>query len=147
MFDDIELMKSYLYMQNIDFNDYMEFLKEHKINDNLKKHELFKAYLNDTKVRNVNKILEIEKDKLFYYMLVSNQNNDVVIVNAPSSKDDVKKYLGYEWSNRKGSEGIKYIGSNNDLDNTLSKNKGIEKSKPHYLIKKIYMMTVRLTHV
>ncbi len=129
VFDDIELMKSYLYMQNIDFNDYMEFLKEHKINDNLKKHELFKAYLNDTKVRNVNKILEIEKDKLFYYMLVSNQNNDVVIVNAPSSKDDVKKYLGYEWSNRKGSEGIKYIGSNNDLDNTLSKNKGIEKIK------------------
>lgn len=33
-----------------------------------------------------------------------------------------------KWSNRKGSEGIKYLGANtNDNDNTLSTNKGIEK--------------------
>ncbi len=130
VFEDIEIMKSYLSLQNINYDDYIEFLKTHNLNDNLKNHEMFKAYLNDSKVKNINKILEIEKDKLYYFMLASNQENDVVIVNAPSGKDEIKKYLGYEWSNRKGSEGIKYIGANNtDADNTLSKNKGIEKIK------------------
>lgn len=128
VFDDIQLLKSYLSMQKIDYEDYIELLSNHNLNDNLKKHEMFKSYLNDSKVKTVNKILEIEKDKLYYYMLASTQRNNVVIVNAPSNKDEIKKYLGYEWSNRKGSEGIKYIGANsNDNDSTLSKNKGIEK--------------------
>ncbi len=67
---------------------------------------MFKAYLNDSKVKSISKILELEKDKLYYYMLASEQENSVIVVNAPSSKDDIKRYLGYEWSNRKGSEGI-----------------------------------------
>ena len=128
VFEDQELLKSYLDMQNINFNDYIELLKNHSINDNLKENELFKAYLNDSKVKTINKILEIEKDKLYFYMLAFSQKNNVIVVNAPSTKDEIKKYLGYEWSNRKGSEGIKYVGANiNDTDNTLSKNKGIEK--------------------
>lgn len=128
VFEDQELLKSYLNMQNIDYNDYMDLLKNHNINDKLKENELFKAYLNDSKVKTINKILEIEKDKLYFFMLASSQKNNVLVVNAPSSKDEIKKYLGYEWSNRKGSEGIKYVGANtNDTDNTLSKNKGIEK--------------------
>lgn len=128
VFDDIQLLKSYLSMQKIDYEDYIELLSNHNLNDNLKKHEMFKSYLSDSKVKTVNKILEVEKDKLFYYMLASSQTNNVLVVNTPSGKDEIKKFLGYEWSNRKGSEGIKYIGANNvDNDSTLSKNKGIEK--------------------
>ena len=128
VFEDKNLLLDYLKMQNIEYNDYMELLSNHNLNDNLKKHEMFKSYLNDSKVKTVNKILEIEKDKLYYYMLASMQRNNVVIVNAPSNKNEIKKYLGYEWSNRKGAEGIKYIGANSDdNDSTLSKNKGIEK--------------------
>ena len=127
IFEDQELLKSYLNIQNVEYNDYIELLTNHNITDKLKENDLFKSYLNDSKVKTVDKILEIEKDKLYYYMLACSQKNNVVIVNAPSSKEDIKKYLGYEWSNRKGSEGIKYIGVNNDSDNVLSKNKGIEK--------------------
>lgn len=128
VFDDKELLLEYLNLQYINYNDYVELLTNHNINDSLKENEMIKSYLNDSKVKTINKILEIEKDKLYFYMLTSSQKNNVIIVTAPSSKDEVKKYLGYEWSNRKGSEGIKYIGANtNDNDNTLSKNKGIEK--------------------
>ncbi len=128
VFDDKDILLEYLNLHNIEYNDYMELLNAHNINDNLKENDMIKSYLNDSKVRTINKILEVEKDKLYYYMLASSQKNDVVIVNAPSSKEEIKKYLGYEWSNRKGSEGIKYIGTNiNGNDDTLSKNKGIEK--------------------
>ncbi len=128
VFDDKDLLESYLSMQEITYDDYIELLKNHVITDKLKNHNLFKAYLKDSKVKTVDKILEIEKEKLYYYMLTYSQNNNVIVVNAPSSKDEIKKYLGYEWSTRKGSEGIKYIGANNSAnDNILSKNKGIEK--------------------
>lgn len=128
VFEDKEMLEAYLEMQGIELSDYLDLIQNRKINDSLKEHDLIKAYLNDSKVKNIDKILEIEKDKLYHFMLAFSQENDVLVVNTPSSKDEVKKFLGYEWSNRKGSEGIKYLGANtNDNDNTLSKNKGIEK--------------------
>lgn len=128
VFEDKEMLEAYLEMQGIELSDYLDLIQNRKINDSLKAHDLIKAYLNDSKVKNIDKILEIEKDKLYHFMLAFSQENDVLVVNTPSSKDEVKKFLGYEWSNRKGSEGIKYLGANtNDNDNTLSKNKGIEK--------------------
>lgn len=128
VFEDKEMLEAYLEMQGIELSDYLDLIQNRKINDSLKAHDLIKAYLNDSKVKNIDKILEIEKDKLYHFMLAFSQENDVLVVNTPSSKDEVKKFLGYEWSNRKGSEGIKYLGANtNDNDNTLSTNKGIEK--------------------
>lgn len=128
IFDDKNLLQEYLNLQNIEYNDYVEFMNNKIINENLKQNDMFKAYLSDSKIKSIDKIRNIEKDKLYYYMLSTSQNNDVIIINAPSSKDEIKKYLGYEWSNRKGSEGIKYIGANNNNnEDTLSKNKGIEK--------------------
>ena len=127
VFEDREILLEYLDLQKIDFDDYLELLSKHNINEHLKTNDMIHSYLNDSKLKTIDQILEIEKDKLYYYMLASSQKNNVVIVNAPSSKAEIKKYLGYEWSNRKGSEGIKYIGtSNNDNDGILSKNKGIE---------------------
>ena len=52
----------------------------------------------------------IEKDKLLYFILAHEQGNSVVIVNAPKSNKERKQFLGYEWSDAKGSEGIKYSG-------------------------------------
>ena len=49
VFEDIEIMKSYLSLQNINYDDYIEFLKTHNLNDNLKNHEMFKAYLRNRK--------------------------------------------------------------------------------------------------
>jgi len=125
VFEDKEILLEYLKLQGYEYDDYIELLTEHSINNQLKENEMIKSYLRDSKVKTINNILEIEKDKLYYFMLASNQKNKVLVVNAPSGKDEIKKYLGYEWSNRKGSEGIKYIGVNTN-ENTLSKNKGIE---------------------
>lgn len=127
VFEDKEILLEYLKLQGYEYDDYIELLTEHSINNQLKENEMIKSYLRDSKVKTINNILEIEKDKLYYFMLASNQKNKVLVVNAPSGKDEIKKYLGYEWSNRKGSEGIKYIGVNiNETENVLSKNKGIE---------------------
>lgn len=54
-------------------------------------------------------IKEIEKDKLYYFMLAKDNKQPVIVVKSPTNKDDNKKYLGYEWSDAKGNEGIKYL--------------------------------------
>ena len=81
---------------------YKELTKEKK--EELEKKELVKF------------IKEIEKDKLLYFMLASKQENDVLILIAPlkgksNNKKVDPKFLGYDWSGRKGSEGIKYFSS------------------------------------
>ena len=49
-----------------------------------------------------------------------------MIVQTPNDKDEKKKFLGYEWSKRKGQEGIKYIGTNiTDEDMEVAKNQAI----------------------
>ena len=45
-----------------------------------------------------------ERDKLYYFALVYKQNT--LIITAPQSNDEQKRFLGYDWSNRRGSEGI-----------------------------------------
>ncbi|HEB8420421.1 TPA: N-6 DNA methylase [Campylobacter coli] len=49
----------------------------------------------------------IEKDKLLYFSLSLNQ--EVLIIKSPSNIKEQKKFLGYEWSNRKGDEGLKEL--------------------------------------
>ncbi|KXB47616.1 hypothetical protein HMPREF3188_00462 [Tissierellia bacterium KA00581] len=69
------------------FNNLTDEEKENKINN------LF--YSN---------VKEIEKDKLFYFALVREQKT--LVINSPTKISDQYKFLGYQWSNRKGSEGI-----------------------------------------
>ncbi|EAL1177471.1 restriction endonuclease [Campylobacter coli] len=49
----------------------------------------------------------IEKNKLLYFSLSLNQ--EVLIIKSPSDIKEQKKFLGYEWSNRKGDEGLKEL--------------------------------------
>lgn len=51
--------------------------------------------------------IEIEKDKLLHFAL--NHKTEVLIVKSPSDLKEQKKFLGYEWSNRKGDEGLKEL--------------------------------------
>ncbi|MDR1509911.1 MAG: N-6 DNA methylase [Synergistaceae bacterium] len=70
------------------------------------------------------------KEKLYYFMLALSNPQDVVVVKSPAGTNESKKFLGYEWSNRKGSEGIKYIGvgaDDDEDDKTLSRLKGIRR--------------------
>lgn len=51
--------------------------------------------------------LEIEKDKLLHFAL--NHKTEVLIVKSQATLKEQKKFLGYEWSNRKGDEGLKEL--------------------------------------
>ena len=51
-------------------------------------------------------IREIEKEKLNYFLLAASNPQPVLL---PTDKDQEKSFLGYEWSNRKGDEGIHYL--------------------------------------
>lgn len=58
-------------------------------------------------------IREIEKEKLYYYMLAATNPQPVLVMKAPENKGkkdrQEQRFLGYEWSNRKGDEGIHYL--------------------------------------
>lgn len=72
------------------------------------------------------KMEKIEQERLYYFGLVYNQTT--LIITAPTDNADQKEFLGYEWSNRRGSEGIQiktpggqlYDDKNRYADNTLS---------------------------
>lgn len=51
---------------------------------------------------------QIEQEKLYYYLLANSQKHPVLVFNSPE-KAVLKKFLGYDWSTRKGAEGIKYF--------------------------------------
>lgn len=48
-----------------------------------------------------------ENDKLTYFAMTYNQKT--VVITSPSDNSAQKEFLGYDWSNRKGNEGIKII--------------------------------------
>lgn len=54
-------------------------------------------------------IRAIEKEKLYFFLLAASNPQPVLVIQTPKSKDDEKKFLGYEWSTRKGAEGIHYL--------------------------------------
>ncbi len=49
----------------------------------------------------------IERDKLYNFVIASDQANPVLIVRSPNDNKAQRKFLGYEWSAAKGDEGIK----------------------------------------
>ena len=48
--------------------------------------------------------IDVERDKLFYFTLVREQHTQVI--SSPTDNKEQKSFLGYDWSNRKGAEGI-----------------------------------------
>ncbi len=54
-----------------------------------------------------NYAFSVEREKLFYFSLVYRQTT--VVITAPTDNKEQKEFLGYDWSNRKGNEGIQII--------------------------------------
>jgi len=52
-------------------------------------------------------ITPLEKDKLLHFILAHRQSQSVVIMRSPTGNAEMRKMLGYEWSGKKGDEGIK----------------------------------------
>ena len=138
-FKESELLQKYCSHIEVDFEIYKSLLCEN-IDEQIFENETFKEYkvafekLSETKQRRVRKTYKAlskeekekqeqkelikfikvqEKEKLYYFMFASKQIHDVVIVKSPTTTNETKKFLGYEWGGRKGSEGIKYLSSLN----------------------------------
>ena len=79
---------------------------------NLEKTKTYKALSEDKQIelyleKLYGFIRSIEAEKLYYFALVYKQKT--VIIKAPADNNEQKKFLGYDWSNRKGNEGIQII--------------------------------------
>lgn len=81
----------------------------------------------------------IEKDKLLYFSLSLNQ--EVLIIKSPSDIKEQKKFLGYEWSNRKGDEGLKEL-HNPYLSPLFERGNPQNETKLNTLICKAFLKTL-----
>lgn len=135
--------------EGINFDDYIS-LVQGKPNDKIKSLELYNDYItwfnNLTEIKNLkdkkafkeltleeqqikldkmffDKIFEIEKDKMLYFLLAYPQKTVIVKV---GQKQAEKNFIGYEFSNRRGHEGIKMLHHGTKLydeDNQLNPKK------------------------
>ena len=137
VFQDEKYIKQYCNHLEINFKDY-ETLLAGEPNKKLLEHEIFVQYkkefdkwstiktykksqaykqlsAEDKKTelekRFTNFLVRNEKDKLYYFVLASQNPQEVLIVKSPSKSSEMKEFLGYEWSSAKGNEGIKYLGN------------------------------------
>lgn len=152
-YEDADAIERYAQHIGVPYDEYLTLLDGNP-SEELMKHEIFAAYQaefsNNTAAKNIKKkkvtarytqsmkdaelakhvidsIRNIEKDKLYYFMLCESNPQSVIVVKSPTKTAETKKFLGYEWSNRKGSEGIKYLGAVvEDDDNEIAANKGIQ---------------------
>ena len=102
--------------EDLTFDDYLTLLNKEP-NDKVEKHDIFKEYSQKIKSKSDkefwNKVLEIEKEKLYYFILVYPQK---IVTVKTGEKDAEKQFLGYEFSNRRGSEGIHAIQRGKSID-------------------------------
>ena len=139
IFEDDDLIQAYCSHIEIPYAEYIKLFNQTSLDPlaKLLEYDIFREYERDfdqdTKIKNLKKskkfkektiteqsaeleqcfieyLYEIEKDKLYYFMLAHEQKNKVLIVNAPNTNKERKQFLGYEWSSAKGREGIRYVG-------------------------------------
>ena len=131
---DKDVFEAYLAQIEVDEEIYRGFLKKAYSLTELDEIEYFKMYVaafnGSTEVKNLQKIRayktitadeqaavllnklyayirSVESEKILYFSLVYQQKT--VIITAPADNKEQKEFLGYDWSNRKGNEGIQII--------------------------------------
>ena len=95
------------------FNAYKQDFDESTELKNRKKSNAFRRLTTieqraELELRFISYLHAIEKDKFLYFILAHQQENNVLIVNAPNTDKERKQFLGYGWSDAKRNEGIKY---------------------------------------
>lgn len=90
----------------------------------LKKHRAFKTLSTAEQEAKIKAafygyIRPIEAEKLRYFALTRKQHT--LVITAPSENKEQKEFLGYDWSNRKGNEGIKILRPGGKLYNEANR--------------------------
>lgn len=102
--------------EGLEYADYVTLLQKAP-NEKVKAHEIYAEYKKKISAKSDAKlyetILNIEAEKLLYFVLAYPQK--VVIVKS-GEKDVEKRFLGYEFSNRRGNEGIHAIQKGKNID-------------------------------
>lgn len=155
-----DALQDYCVLQNYDIDAYTSFLNG-VLGESLENSEIFTEYKNAFKKSSEYKNLlkskaykdstdkaklekdafitftrNIEKDKLLYFSLIHKQKT--MIIQAPSENKAIKKFLGYEWSNAKGNEGLHELGE--PYTTPLYERENIEnKNKIAYLIRQAFL--------
>lgn len=100
----------------ISIDDYKTLLQKTP-NENIQQHDIYKEYIKKIKAKNEqelwNSILALEQTKLLYFIIAYPQK--LVLVKT-GEKDAEKRFLGYEFSNRRGSEGIHPMQRSKSID-------------------------------
>ena len=131
---DKEILEAYTAQIEVDDETYEKFLNKSYSIEDMNDIEYFKMYVSAfasspeagrlTKTKTYQKMSADEQEriylqkfyeyahaivseKVFYFSLVYKQTT--VIITAPSDNKEQKEFLGYDWSNRKGNEGIQII--------------------------------------
>jgi type I restriction-modification system DNA methylase subunit len=92
---------------SIDVKDYESFLMGNA-NQRVRAHDLFKKYVSGVCEHGI----LLEKEKMLYFLLTYSQN--IVLVKT-GQKQEEKNFLGYEFSERRGHEGIKQLSGGTKL--------------------------------
>lgn len=155
-----DALKDYCALQSYDIDAYISFLNgilsvslenteiftEYKIAfeksseyKNLLKSRAYKDSSNKSQLEKESFIIfarNIEKNKLLYFSLIHKQKT--MIIQAPSDNKAIKKFLGYEWSNAKGAEGLHELGE--PYTTPLYERENIENTnKIAYLIRQAFL--------
>lgn len=152
-YQDASLLEGYCRMQDIDRSLYETLLRQAPTEElwghglfksyrakftadaeakRILKKKLTKKYTRESQAEELEKYIlkatrELEQEKLYYYLLAKSNGQPVLIIKSPADNLGNKRFLGYEWSSRKGDEGIKYVGSVAKVeDEELSLVKGID---------------------
>jgi len=100
----------------ISIDDYKTLLQKTP-NEKVEQHEIYQEYIKKIKAKNDqerwNRILALEQNKLLYFIIAYPQK--LVLVKTGEKKAE-KQFLGYEFSNRRGSEGIHPIQRSKSID-------------------------------
>ena len=108
--------------EGLTFTDYVSLFSQTPT-DTMAQHELYMDYRNTFGGMFLTKAVEIEKEKMLYFLLTYNQN--VVLAKTGKGKQE-KQFLGYEFSERRGNEGLHALKSGTKLydeDNFLNPKK------------------------
>ena len=144
--EDIEIFTQYAHHIEVDEDIYKTAVIERRTElADLVDVEYFKPYLNDfnkgealrlkkqrafktlstaeqeakIKIAFYDYIRPIEAEKLRYFALTRKQHT--LVITAPSENKEQKEFLGYDWSNRKGNEGIKILRPGGKLYNEANR--------------------------
>ena len=125
---DSEIKLQYLSQIGVADDEYAVLIDENQDINLLQESDYFKGYFteyNKTKRKQTVRafIKEREFNKLKYFALVYKQ--ETLIISAPADNKKQKEFLGYDWSNRKGAEGIvinKFGGMMFDEQNRYAEN-------------------------